>query len=310
MKKLLILTNVLWASLFLLSGFKPLKDIKDVASTYHLIDASLVKLMSESYRDNYINTYFKKRSTYEDKTNGVRNSEDSRTIWFSKERLLQFISDMDTEAATHKSTVSGIRFYYIKYPENPNWKTYKYLQQDVPTVYEKRHSLMLVPTYLDSTTQYHTDFDPRRYDTNAKKFKDMPSVMQELIAAESIPITQAQVSYMKEKGVTITDPQTKSTQINIPGLNIASINKAAIVTADDSGDNAGIANGGGLIPPFGVNNNQASVMIKKVGSGAVGQASMANTIDVPCSGATLMLYVDGFKKCGKQEKNIIVTPKN
>lgn len=319
MKKLLIITNLFWVCVIVLPSFvQPGNTNPANTSSYHLLDASLVKMMSQSYKDNYIYTYLKKRTTFEDKTNGVRNTEDSRTIWFSKEKLTQFLNDMDMEANTHNnSSVSGIRFYYIKYPKGVDWSKYKYFtdpSMKMPTQYQERHSLILVPTYLDNSTGYHTDFDPRQVDATGK-FKDMGTVMDELIAKESIPLAPPLIRELNKKYDKKDDGKNNflPTNINYPGRNPVSDQcKISIVSADDSGSDPSIINGGGIIPPYGVGGPPALMIKTKAGGSINSQASMNNIIDVPCSGATLMLYIDGYKKCGKYERSAIdiAVPKN
>jgi hypothetical protein len=321
MKKLLIITNLFWVCVIVLPSFVQPGNLAPTGlnSTYHLIDASLVKLMAESYRDNYVNTYLKKQPSIIDKTNGKFNNVDSRTIWFSKEKLTQFINDMDAEAAQHNNqSVSGIRFYYIKYPDATNWSKYKYLTDPsmMPQNYKERHSLVLVPTYLDNNTHYHTDFDPRKVDATGK-FKDMPTVMDELIKSEGTAIepTQIQAFNLKNKEILVKPLPTLIKQLpvntNYPGLHPFSEVKACMLSGDDSGSDLSVTNAGGIIPPYGVNGG-AAFMIKKPGGGSLGQVSMNNIIDIPCSGATLMLYVDGLMRCGKFDRSDIniVVPKN
>ncbi len=303
MKKLLILTNVLWLSLFVFTGFKPLDKIQTISpSTYHLIDASLVKLMSENYREFYVKTFIKKKATVIDNSNGIQNNVDSRTIWFSKEKLTQFLNDMDAQAALHGGAVSGIRFYYIKYPDATNWGKYKYFTDPamkLPTSYQNRHSLLLVPTYLDPTTQFHTDFDPRRFDNTTNKFVDLPTVLDELIKNEEKPIPQSSIqAYNNSTNENNWIPVTANLlpiNTNTFGLNELSKSKAAMLNADNSGTNAAAANGGGIIPPYGEEASSA-VMAKKSPS--------KFSVDVPCSGAKLMLFVDGYMTCGPQSIDI------
>lgn len=299
MKKLLILTNVLWLSLFVFTGFKPLDKIQTISpSTYHLIDASLVKLMSENYREFYVKTFIKKKATVIDNSNGVQNNVDSRTIWFSKEKLTQFLNDMDAQAASHGGSVSGIRFYYIKYPDAENWAKYKYFTDPamkLPTSYQNRHSLLLVPTYLDPTTQFHTDFDPRRYDAVNNKFVDLPTVLDELVRGEEKPIPPASIEAYNKSNKEHQIPVTANLlprNTNTYGINVLSDNKVAMLNADNSGTDAAAANGGGIIPPYG---EEAPPALMKSTNVSIKQGS-----NVPCTGAKLMLFVDGYMKCGPQ----------
>lgn len=272
MKKLLIFSNLFWISIILFPSFiKPNQPNSAVAgSSYHLIDASLVKLMIENYRDFYVNTFIKKKTTAAgtiilDKTNGTQNNIDSRSNWFSVEKIREFMFDMDSLSLKNGTKLSGIRFYYIKYPEPKTWVKYDYFKSTgLPQNYQNRHSLMLVPTYFNKENGFQTDFDPRKY--VAGKPMDMGIVLDSLIK--------------KENQETLFDSRT--------GL-VAS--KAAILGADNSGGNASMANGGGLIPPY-----------PPAGSAKMAAPSLGIQINVPCSGADLMVYVDGHIKCGQPYK--------
>jgi hypothetical protein len=274
MKKLLIFSNLFWISVILFPAFiKPTQPNTSAAgSSYHLIDASLVKIMTENYRDFYVNTFIKKRPTAAgtvilDKSNGSQNNIDSRSIWFSANKIREFMNDMERESLSHGDSLSGIRFYYIKYPEKKIWDLYGYFRaSELPQSYQNRHSLMLVPTYFNKITQFQTDFDPRSYDSLTKTYPDMATVMETLIKREN--------------------QETKG--FSRPGL-IAG--KAAISAPDNSGSNASMANGGGLIPPY-----------PPAGSEKMESPRLQLLINVPCSGADLMVYVDGHIKCGQTIK--------
>jgi hypothetical protein len=278
MKKLLIITNLFWISIILFPAFIKPNQPNTIAagSSYHLIDASLVKIMANKYRDFYVNTYYKKKPQVLDNTNGIFNNIDSRSIWFSSKKIKEFMNDMESESLAHGDSLSGIRFYYIKYPEKKIWDGYKYfVASDLPQNYQNRHSLILVPTYYNTETKFQTDFDPREYDSKGKPI-DMSIVMDNLISNED----QETISNIK------------------PGLVKG---KAAIMGPDNSGANANMANGGGLIPPY-----------PPAGSFRLATPSLGIKINVPCSGADLMVYVDGHFKCGQAIKpsSIEVNKKN
>lgn len=258
MKKLLIITNLFWVSLFGFMAFKPTAP----SSSYHLIDASLAKMMAQNYRDFYIKTYLKNNPMASGV--GQNNSNDSRTIWFSSKKIREFMRDMEVQSLANsrgRDSLSGLRFYYIKYPQQTEWNKYAYFNQNnLPLNYKNLHSLMVVPTYFDTQTKTHVDYDPRRYGSDGKPTL-ISQVFNDLIAKEKNNETNSQ---------------------NPRGLNGVALNKASIIMPDNSDIVANSINAGGLIPPPW---NKTSKM----------------TFEIPCSGADLMNYVDGIEKCGNQE---------
>ena len=284
MKKLLIITNVIWVCVIVLPSFiQPGNTNPANTSSYHLIDASLAKLMAENYRNFYVNTFMKKMPTTVDQANGTRNNNDSRSVWFSIKKLKEYIRDMEASSlsCSKEDSLSGLRFYFIRYPErdvnkttNP-WNKYVYFSKtNMPIDYANRHSLMIVPTRYDKAMDLDVDYDPRF--CTAGKFDNLSKVMNKLIALE--PNENTLTSY--DVG--------------------ASLRKSAFIMPDDSYLKSTAVNRGSIIPP-------------------PYQTNSAIRINVPCSGASLMNYVDGFDNCGQQNSilekaapanNTTVQPKN
>jgi hypothetical protein len=275
MKKLLIVSNLFWISLFIFSGFiKPSMPKNATADDgYHLIDASLAKLMAENYRNFYVNTFIKKKltaagTTIMDKTNGTQNGMDSRSVWFSIKVLEKYIQDMKTSSkmCNDSTPLSGLRFYFIKYPErkledsqNP-WRKYGYFNNtNMPANYAERHSLMIVPTRHDSSNETEVDYDPRF--CVAGKFTDLSTVMNNLISKEL------------NNEITLSNPAGPD------------LSKAAFIMPDDSYTKSTAINRGSVSPPP----NQYRVS--------------GNTV-VPCNGTSLMNFVDGYDNCGMQKIKI------
>jgi hypothetical protein len=274
MKKLLIITNLFWVCVIVLPSFvQPGNTNPANRSSYHLIDASLAKLMSENYRNFYVNTFMKKMPTAVDQANGTRNNDDARTIWFSSEKIRDFMNDVEATAlgsAGHDS-LSGLRFYYIRYPENKiannvnPWTKYAYFNKNgLPTNYQNKHSLMIVPTYFDKESQTHVDFDPRKYDSNNKPVA-ISKVLQDLIAGESNPNIEKQ-----------------SFRDNPEGSNSPRTALKALMIAPD---NSNTINAGTIVPPP-YNTNTGNPFTRSA--------------NVPCTGADFMNFIDGYDNCGQQ----------
>jgi hypothetical protein len=275
MKKLLIITNFFWVSVIVLPSFvQPGNTNPANTSSYHLIDASLAKMMAENYRNFYVNTFMKKMPTAVDQANGTRNNDDARTIWFSTKKIREFMNDVEDKSlgsAGHDS-LSGLRFYYIRYPENKiannvnPWTKYAYFNKNgMPTNYQNKHSLMIVPTYFDSVTQTHVDFDPRKYDSNNKPVA-ISKVLQDLIAKENKSSNIEQQSFSN-------NPEGSDNPI--------SAFKAFIIMPE----NSNTINAGSIVPPP-YNTNTGNPFTRPA--------------NVPCTGADFMNFIDGYDNCGQQ----------
>lgn len=216
MKKMLILTNLLWLSVFVFMAFKPDKSIvkPNAASAYTLVNASLVDLMGINYRTNYINP------SRNFGTKKVNYNTDSRSCWFGLDKLESFIADMKTA----NPLMNGLRFYFIQYPnDQATWDKYPYLK-DISPLYKNRHTLMMIPTYFDGT--YDVDFDPRKNGTDGKP-ANIVDVMDKLIKNEA---TEPNI-------LQSTNNATKAPVLMPKG------------TSTSSTDDPSIINGGSLIPP-------------------------------------------------------------
>ena len=223
MKKLLILTNLIWLSFFVFTGFKPIKEISLIppSSNYHLVDASLAKTMADSYRKSYINI------TKNIGTKKVSSSQDSRSIWFSLDMLKSFIVDIETQGSSSGVMPSGLRFYFIQYPANifPIGNNYAYFDGVNPS-FQNLHSLMSVPTYLDRGLKVHVDYDPR------KGSMPISDVFDSLIAAEK-----------RNKEI------NKSISNSFDALKANVLLSHNLKVSGDDSDPANIANKGQMIPP-------------------------------------------------------------
>jgi hypothetical protein len=85
--------------------------------------------------------------------NKTNEFEDARSCWFSADTLKKFICLMEKYANDIKipSSNLGIRFYYANYD---NVKVFE------PT-YSNHHTLYMVPTVFDRSSQNFVDFEPR-----------------------------------------------------------------------------------------------------------------------------------------------------
>ncbi len=261
MKKLLIITNLFWVCVIVLPSFVQSENTNPAnTSPYHLVDASLAKMMADNYRKNYID--MRRRVGKYPNFTYPANVNDARSIWFSLEMLKTFISDIETQGTAAGKMPSGLRFYYIQYPAQilPTNNTYAYFD-GVDPKFANLHSLMSVPTYFDATANINVDYDPR------KGIQPISEVFDNLIAGEKT----------NKENVN----RSKSPSLNSFKANVLLSNNLD----DNPTDPANVANQGQMIPPP---YNTSSV----------------SKINVPCSGANLMIYFDWNGTCGQKSVSI------
>ena len=87
-------------------------------------------------------------SLQRDDTNG--NAVDSRSVWFSIDRLRHFIDEIETHHG------NGVRIYFGEYPVTTDTGV---PDSRVPDGYGGLHTVVLMPTALNPETGYNCDFD-------------------------------------------------------------------------------------------------------------------------------------------------------
>ena len=172
MKKFLIITNVFTA--FILASVLYTSCNKgviegDIATTCYACDPSeTTPPVSAKYIYELISRYRKRHYSDLMRTgnpNGFNliDKPDSRSVWFSLNKLKNFIRDIEVKAAasldstncakSHCELNLGVRVYFGEYG-GPN--------TSVPG-FNDLHTLVMVPTYQDKTASgvnTHVDFDP------------------------------------------------------------------------------------------------------------------------------------------------------
>lgn len=186
MKKLLIITNFVWAAIFLIfilrccqSETKSCKtislDYKDVPTSGR-IDLGFADTLADNYKTNHYppgNTFVK---SYGDVL------DDARSVWFSLETLKQFLWEIESTSAGCegcKTLNLGVRIYYAEYPETRNSTDKRYSKNDM-----KKHTVFMVPTYSKYDTDgklQDYDFNPKHLTLNGKGSVCMPITLNELI---------------------------------------------------------------------------------------------------------------------------------
>ena len=144
------------------------------AKTFQGIDAGLVTNMIENYKTGHYNAF----------VNGNRRV-DSRSVWFSLDRMKQFIYEIEKNTCTkgcNSIDSLGVRIYFAEYPSEPEvWNQYPQLVNELPNIYRGRHTLLMIPTMRMGGI--NTDFDPRAWVAKCTP-EAMESVMSRLQRAK------------------------------------------------------------------------------------------------------------------------------
>lgn len=91
-------------------------------------------------------------------------TNDATSVWFPIDTIKNFLSQIENRVCVSGCTdkAFGVRIYFASYPglnsgsgqfDDPNLTV-------VPAVYNKHHTLFMVPTYTDGTSGGPVDFDP------------------------------------------------------------------------------------------------------------------------------------------------------
>ena len=122
-----------------------------------LTDYNLARKMSMDY----------KADAFKGKVWGSDGANDATSIWFSLDRLRDFMAAVDSSVSQGSCKPRlGIRIYFIKYPSDMS--AYASLQELNGPV-GNHHSIMMVPTFMD-TIEFGTPGAPKNVDFN---FKDI-----------------------------------------------------------------------------------------------------------------------------------------
>jgi len=120
----------------------------DCSVPFDGIDAGLAKLLVSNYHDHHLAAINQNCST-------VPSGGDSRSVWFSLERVKRFIYQIESKACNmcnNEKPALGIRIYFGEYPTDATQAP------DINADYLGLHTLLMVPTYDDGVS--NRDFDP------------------------------------------------------------------------------------------------------------------------------------------------------
>ncbi|WP_255036549.1 hypothetical protein [Lacihabitans soyangensis] len=165
MKKTILITSVFWLSILGFMYFYLTKNCKledKTSCNKFCYDYSKERFneLTLGAADTLANEFKNSISV-----GGVLDSNATRSVWFSLERMKKLIYQVERSACSLNCTETqaqnlGLRFYFGKYPTGPvNSGSYFTFLNTVPQQMGKT-TLFIIPTYFDGTTSANTDFDP------------------------------------------------------------------------------------------------------------------------------------------------------
>lgn len=182
MKKLLILTNLIWVvvvSSFVLKSCNTPKDehrpkegdivVNYLDKDFNTLPLETAKLLAQKYKERL-------RLIQEHE-----KLDDTRSVWFSLEEIEQFSWIVRYYSEAAKLNIApkdlGIRIYYGKYPEANVMKTTTAFAKTNPE-YAQKHTIFMVPTY--KMNGRNEDFDPRAnyFGATEDKWKSVKPLFQ------------------------------------------------------------------------------------------------------------------------------------
>lgn len=127
---------------------------------YSTLKTGLVRDMVDIYRKNQL------RSIATSAVNPVAN--DAYSIWFDLDTIKKFIYHIERGVKQNGAANSklGLRLYYAAYPDKNTWNNENYedlkgfLGETDTELYEKKHTLVMIPTINIGSPAANHDFNP------------------------------------------------------------------------------------------------------------------------------------------------------
>jgi len=231
MKKLLIITNVIWVCIFYFKCCTPEPkpepvSCNTISSNYSGVRTSgrispiEANIMADLYYAHHYPDYNKRIGEYA----GVDGQDlDARSVWFSLETLKQFLWEIESKSATCTGCEKlnlGLRIYYGEYPvpTDPNDRTF-------PAEEKKKHSIFMVPTYAVNKpdgTPIDYDFNPNQLTANIggkeygskcqpitlKQYQELTKTSKDGITNAVFSNTLVSIDFLKEKFILTPNPKS------------------------------------------------------------------------------------------------------
>lgn len=204
MKKLLIITNLFWLSIFVFFACVGTTQISSNDCKLFCYDYSsqplpgLAAKTAIDMADNYAAIYQIRNTSgglvFDSNNKRQMDFRETKSVWFSLESMKRFIYHFEKNACQLNckdidKKALGVRFYFAKYPDQGsvanqianNDTTFKFLTRPNMAGYYGRKTLFMVPTYWDNTIRTDKDFDPQWSVQKGKSvcIKDMKFILKE-----------------------------------------------------------------------------------------------------------------------------------
>ncbi|MFM9944763.1 MAG: hypothetical protein ACKVQB_05975 [Bacteroidia bacterium] len=179
----------------------PLVNVRDMIAKYRDERARVIEQTNLFPRNTYPNSSV-------DEGESPVEYQDSRSIVFDIDALKNYICKI--EAIVKKKhnngtllsgySLGGLRFYFTVYPQDlPGVNETPYLSE-IKKTFRNKHSLLIVPTYKETSTKIQIDFDPQYTDGSNK-----PMTLETLPAGTILnvldPLGCAQANVMNHGGM-------------------------------------------------------------------------------------------------------------
>jgi hypothetical protein len=230
MKKLLIITNVIWVCIFYFKCCTPEPkpepvSCNTVSSNYTGVATSgrISPIEADTMADLYYQHHYPEYNRRMIEYAGLDKDLDARSVWFSLETLKQFLWEIESKSATCTGCEKlnlGVRIYYGEYPvpTDPNDTTF-------PAMEKKKHSIFMVPTYAVNKPDgapVDYDFNPNQLTVNIggkeygskcqpitlKQYQELTKSSDGGITKTAFSNTLVSIDFLEEKFILTPNPKS------------------------------------------------------------------------------------------------------
>lgn len=320
MKKILIATNIVTASLLLLAFMKPGNN--KLPESTNLGPVTNISLgVNMNVAKDIVTNY--KTGVWNGRKVNNKNYKDARSVWFSLAKLKNFIKDLELKVIGNavtkpKCTIDdfdlGVRIYFGNYPSTQAlWDSSRYGtyfdDHLLPENYMGLHTVMLVPTLYNQDDGFHYDFDPRYVAMSAGKCSaiGIDSVMKILETTSST--VNGQIANNEFYAIMPSNKDNKGLAKKEFVKSKPKQQNLALRSQGGEIPNIDFTNAGTLVPPPYPEDYDAAQ--RSANSQNSNRVKVTTTYNVPCSGASFMRWADGLPiHCGQYQQQHNATQKS
>lgn len=309
MKKILITTNIITASLLLLAFIKPGNNKLPESTTLPPVTNNSLGVNMNVAKDIVANY---KTGIWNGRRIDNKSFKDARSVWFSLAKLKLFIADLEAKVNGNDPLVKpctdisdlGVRIYFGNYPSTKAlWDSSRYGtyfdDHLLPERYKGLHTVMLVPTIYNQADGFYYDFDPRHIKRVGGRCTALgiDSVMKILETAS----TSINGRLADNEFYAIMPSNTDNKDLFAREKEFVKSRRNTLLKSTSTTPvNIDFTNAGTLVPPpypedYGTSERSANPSNNT-------QVRVTTTYNVPCSGASFMRWVDGLPiRCGQYQ---------